>query len=76
MVSFHQEFAAVFKTITRDVSAHALTELKGSLLREGKRPYTEVARKIVDPLDDGQNLPHCMSDSPWKSQRILDAIQG
>lgn len=75
LVSFHQEFAPLFKTATRDVSEHAFTELKGSVLMEGKRTYVEVARKIVDPLDDGQNLQHFMSDSPWESQRIFDAIQ-
>jgi len=75
LVSFHQEFAPLFKTSTRDVSEHAFTEIKGSLFMEGKRTYTEVARKIVDPLNDGQNLQHFMSDSPWKSQRIFDAIQ-
>lgn len=76
LVSFHQEFAPLFKTTTRDVSEHAFTELKGSLLMEGKRTYTKVAQTIVDPLDDGQNLQHFMSDSPWESQRIFDAIQG
>jgi SRSO17 transposase len=76
LVSFHQEFAPLFKTTTRDVSEHAFTELKGSVLMDGKRTYTGVARKIVDPLNDGQNLQHFMSDSPWESQRIFDAIQG
>ena len=74
--SFHQEFAPLFKTRTRDVSEHAFTELKGSLLMEGKRTYTGVAQKVVDPLDAGQNLQHFMSDSPWESQQIFDAIQG
>jgi len=76
LVSFHQEFAPLFTTTTRDVSEHAFTELKGSVLMDGKRTYTGVARKIVDPLNDGQNLQHFMSDSPWESQRIFDAIQG
>jgi len=64
LLSFHQEFAPLFTTTTRDVSEHAFTELKGSLLMDGKRTYTGVARKIVDQLNDGQNLQHFMSDSP------------
>ena len=74
--TFYDHFTALFTTKTRDVSHHGFTGLKGSLLMDGKRTYTEVSRKIVDPLDDGQNYQHFMSDSPWSSQPIFDAIQG
>jgi SRSO17 transposase len=73
---FYEQFRGLFTTKTRDVSHHGFTGLKGSLLMEGKRTYTEVSRKIVDPLDDGQNYQHFMSDSPWQSQPIFEAIQG
>lgn len=76
LVAFHQEFAPLFHTKTRDVSAHGLTGLKGSVLMEGTRSYVEVARQIVDPLDDGQNYQHFMSDSPWASRGLFDMIQG
>jgi SRSO17 transposase len=72
---FYHQFKQLFTTKTRDVSHHALTGIKGSLLMEGKRTYTRIARKIVAPLDDGQNLQHFMSDSPWESQPIFDEIQ-
>jgi SRSO17 transposase len=74
LLAFHQEFAPLFRTQTRDVSEHGLTGLKGSLLMEGTRSYVEGARKIVDPLDDGQNYQHFMSDSPWDSRAVFDAI--
>ena len=76
LLSFYQQFNACFRTKTRDGSHHGLTVLKGSLLMEGKRTYPKVTRNIVDPLDDGQNLQHFMSDSPWESQSIFDEIQG
>jgi SRSO17 transposase len=75
LLTFHQEFAPLLTTKTRDVSAHGLTGLKGSLLMDGTRSYVEVARKIVDPLDDGQNYQHFMSDSPWESRPLFDEIQ-
>lgn len=75
LVAFHQEFAPLFRTKTHNVSAHGLTGLKGSLLMEGTRSYVEVARQIVDPLDDGQTYQHFMSDSPWESRGIFTAIQ-
>jgi hypothetical protein len=53
LLSFHQEFAPLFKTATRDGSEHGLTGLKGGLLMEGKGTYTEISRQIVDPLDGG-----------------------
>lgn len=74
--TFHQEFAELFRTKTRDMSEHGLTGLKGSLLMEGKRTYTNVARKVVDALDDGQNFQHFMSDSPWQAAPIFTRIQG
>lgn len=76
LMSFYQQFTTCFRTKTRDGSHHGLTGLKGSLLMEGKRTYTKVARKILDPLNDGQNLQHFMSDSPWESRPIFDEIQG
>ena len=47
--AFYDHFKALFATKTRDVSHHGFTGLKGSLLMDGKRTYTEVSRKIVDP---------------------------
>lgn len=75
LLSFYKEFTQFFKTATRNVSHHGLTGLKGSVLMDGKRTYTEVSRKIVDPLADGQNYQHFMSDSPWESHPIFDEIQ-
>ena len=65
----HKHF---FRTKTHDVSHHAETELKGALLMNHNRTYTEESRRIVSPLDDGQNIQHFMSDSPWNPEPIFD----
>lgn len=64
LLAFYQTFAPLFRTKTRNVSAHGLTALKGSLLMDGKKSYVEAVRKIVVQLDDGQNYQHFISDSP------------
>jgi SRSO17 transposase len=75
LLAFQQEFAPLFRTKTRDVSEHGLTGLKGSLGMEGKRSYVEVARQLVDPLDDGQNDQPFLSDAPWDSRAVFAGIQ-
>jgi len=74
MLVFHESLKYLFKTKTRDISHHALTELKGSLLMENKRTYNNVSRKVIDPLDDGQNIQHFMSDSPWAVEPVFTHI--
>ena len=75
LLAFFQSYKLFFKLKTREVSRYAETELKGAILMNHNRTYTEVSRKIISPLDDGQNLQHFMSDSPWETQPILDNIQ-
>jgi len=74
LIEFHRAVKYLFRTKTRDISHHALTELKGSLLMENERTYKNVSRKVVDPMDDGQNIQHFMSDSPWESQPVFKHI--
>ncbi len=75
LLTFFERHKRFFKTKTHDVSHHAETELKGALLMNHNRTYKEVSRKIVSPSDDGQNIQHFMSDSPWETQPIFDDIQ-
>jgi len=70
-----ERFHACFKTRTRDTSEFAAVYLKGLLLLKDKRNYANMARRIIDPDDDGQALQQFMSDSPWDSQRIFAQIQ-
>ena len=49
--------------------------LQGLLTVESKRHSTNIARRIIDPDDDGQNLQQFMSDSPWSPQAVFDRIQ-
>lgn len=68
-------FRSCFKTKTRDTSEYALVYLRGLLTMETKRHFTNIARRVVDPDDDGQDLQQFMSDSPWPPQAVFDQIQ-
>ena len=68
-------FRDCFKTKTRDTSQYALAYLRGLLIMETKRHFTNIARRVIDPGDDGQNLQQFMSDSPWSAQSVFDQIQ-
>ena len=64
-----------FKTKTRDPSAYAWIYLKGLLTMDTDRTYANIARRVVDPADDGQNLQQFMSDSPWSAQAVIQQVQ-
>jgi len=68
-------FRNCFKTKTRDTSRYALLYLRGLLTMETKRHFTNIARRVIDPEDGGQNLQQFMSDSPWSGQPVFDQIQ-
>ena len=40
-----------------------------------KRNYTNIARQVIDPKDDGQNVQQFMSDSPWEAQAVIQKVQ-
>jgi SRSO17 transposase len=40
-----------------------------------KRNYANIARRVKDPKDDGQNLQQFMSDSPWRAQTPIQQVQ-
>jgi len=63
-----------FKTQTRDGSHHAWTYLRGLLGMETERNFANIARRVITP-DDGQNLQHFMSDSPWLGQAVTQQVQ-
>ena len=68
-------FRACFRTKTRDTSEQALVYMRGSLTMEEKRNYSNIARRVNQPQDDGQNLQHFMSDSPWQARAVFNQIQ-
>jgi len=68
-------FRHCFKTKTRDTSAHAWVYLRGLLTMLTKRNFANIARRVVDPDDDGQNLQQFTSDSPWSAQAVFEQIQ-
>ena len=68
-------FRSCFKTKTRDTSEHAWVYLRGLLTMPKKRNFANIARRVIDPDDDGQNVQQFMSDSPWSAQAIFDQIQ-
>jgi SRSO17 transposase len=68
-------FRWCFKTKTWNTSEYALVYLKGLLTMSGKRNYANIARRIIDVDDDGQNLQQFMSDTPWSAARVFEQIQ-
>lgn len=68
-------FRPCFTTSTRDGSLHAWTYLRGVLTMSSKRTFANIARRVVDPADDGQALQQFMSDSPWSAQSVIHQVQ-
>lgn len=68
-------FRHCFKTQTRDTAEYAWFYLRGLLTMAEKRNYANIARRVVDPDDDGQNIQQFMSDSPWSAQAVFEQIQ-
>jgi SRSO17 transposase len=70
-----QRYHDCFTTRTRDTSEWALVYLRGLLLLPGHRNYANIARRVVDHHNDGQDLQQFMSDSPWSADRVFAQIQ-
>jgi SRSO17 transposase len=68
-------FRPCFKTTTRDASFHAWVYLRGVLTMTSKRTFANIARRILEPTDDGQALQQFMSDSPWSAQAVIAQVQ-
>jgi SRSO17 transposase len=68
-------FRDCFKTKTRDTSEYAWFYLRGLLTMVKRRNYANIARRVIDPDDDGQNVQQFMSDSPWLARAVFDQIQ-
>ena len=68
-------FRFCFWTKTNDSGEHAYHYLRGILTMETDRNYANIARRVIGLDNDGQNLQHFMSDSPWSSQAVFDQIQ-
>lgn len=68
-------FQACFKTQTRDTSEYAWIYLRGLLTMDTNRNFANIARRVIDPADDGQNLQQFMSDSAWSGERVFHQIQ-
>lgn len=68
-------FRHCFKTTTRDTSQLSLVYLRGLLTMPAKRNFVNIARRVIHPDDDGQELQQFMSDSPWSGQAVFEQIQ-
>ncbi|MGD0751654.1 MAG: transposase, partial [Anaerolineales bacterium] len=69
------QYCGCFKTKTRDSGKHAWTYLRGLVGMQTKRNYANIARQVIDPKDDGQNVQQFMSDSPWEAQAVIQKVQ-
>ena len=70
-----ERFRHRFRTKTRDTAEYAWFYLRGLLTVERRRNFAHIARRVIDPDDDGQNVQQFMSDSPWSAQAVFDQIQ-
>lgn len=68
-------FKGCFKTKTHDTSEYGWMYLRGILTMDSDRNYANIARRVIGPDNDGQNLQHFMSDSPWEARQIFSQIQ-
>ena len=68
-------FHHCFTTQTRDTSEYAFIYLRGLLEMDTKRNYANIARRVISPDNDGQNIQQFMSDSPWEARDIFRQIQ-
>jgi len=68
-------FRRCFITKTWDTSEYAFVYLRGLLTMDIKRNYANIARRVIDPEDDGQNLQQFMSDSPWPARSVFQQIR-
>ncbi len=72
---FWERFQLCFTTRTRDTSENAWIYLQGALRMAGERNYANIARRVIGPQEDGQNLQQFMSDSPWSAEEVFAQIQ-
>jgi SRSO17 transposase len=68
-------YGGCFKTKTRDSVEHGWTYLRGLLEMKTGRNFANIARRVTDPEEDGQNLQQFMSDSPWEAQAVIEKVQ-
>ena len=68
-------FHHCFTTQTRDTSEYAFIYLRGLLEMDTKRNYANIARRVISPDNDGQNIQQFMSDSPWEARDVFRQIQ-
>ena len=72
---FWSRFRGCLTTKTWDNSEYGFVYLRGLLTMDTNRNYANIARRVIDPMDDGQNLQHFMSDSPWSTMPVFEQIQ-
>jgi len=75
LVRFCARFAPCFQTQTRNPSGAVLPYLRGLLSLDSRRTFSHIARRVIAPDDDGQNLQYFVSESPWATQTVLQQVQ-
>ena len=72
LTSFYERFRRHLHTTTRDTSAYGLAYLSGLLRLDTKRTMANIGRQTgVKP----QNMQHFISNSPWATAGLLEAIR-
>jgi len=73
--SIWSRFRECFTTRTHDTSEYAFVYLRGLLTMDTNRNYANITRRVIGLEDDGQNIQHFMSDSPWLAGCVFTQIQ-
>ena len=58
--SIWSRFRGCLKTKTHDTSEYGWVYLRGILTMDTGRNYANIARRVIGPDNDGQNLQHFM----------------
>ena len=72
---FLEDFADCFRTKTWNNAQYAEAYALGLFCLERGRTYAQISRTVNDVRDDGQNVQHFMSDSPWEAGKLFAGIQ-
>lgn len=72
LYKYWQKFSPYMQSQTRDTSIYGFQYISGLLRIESKKTINNIGQKTKVPT---QNMQHFISNSPWSSQELLNALQ-
>lgn len=68
-------FIECFQTRTHNNYEYAFDYIEGQICLIQDRTFKNIARHIYSLEDDGQNIQHFVSDSPWDHSKVFKMIR-